>query len=354
MKLDTRQLEFDVLFDALPDVVLRDQRDALERPLVSLSKNIRTEPVEYRAGELVIRILPHQDFGQPTIWDYDIIIYLLGQVNERFRRERDGKPAPSSTLVKVGPNQYANKPNWKWNRPGIEALPTEILRGIRRVHDGKKSSGVLFSDLRAAIARLQTCVIETNLWHGRQLKNFRRFTLIHEFEELEPSEAGSGGMRFLLPEWMIESVRTRKGILAISPAYFDLTGGFERFLYRIARKVAGRQEKGFTLKMATLHERSGSAMDRNDFAKSIRRAIKGGKIPDYTFTLGRNHDGEELVNMVWNRGFKAGTDALDDDGDDAGNETPFGFEDEIVDNTAVHEAVAEAADLFGRIASKDG
>jgi len=84
------QLAFDVLFDALPDVTLRDQRDALERPLVSLSKRIRFTAEEFRFGDLVVRVDPHQRHGRPTIWDYDIIIYLLGQVNARFQRQRDG------------------------------------------------------------------------------------------------------------------------------------------------------------------------------------------------------------------------------------------------------------------------
>jgi len=47
---DSRQLEFYILFDAMPDVGMRDYRDGMERPLVSLAKQARHEPVTYNFG----------------------------------------------------------------------------------------------------------------------------------------------------------------------------------------------------------------------------------------------------------------------------------------------------------------
>lgn len=309
---DDRQLEFDILFDALPDITLRDQRDALERPLVSLSKNIQFEKVEYLFGDLFVHIDPHQSHGRPTIYDYDIIIYLLGQVNERFRQQRDGKPEPAVVSVEVSPNTWARWPDWGWEKPAITVNPIDLLRAIGRGTGGKD-----FKELRAAIGRLQTTQIETNIWHGRKLKRFKRFSLIHEFDELEPSEHNSGGMVFLLPDWMIESVRNRKGIFSIHPDYFNLKGGYERFLYRIARKYAGRQGADSYMKMATLHEKSGSPMELKDFAKSIRRAIAKSAIPEYTFTTSRSEAGEEIILMRWRRGLKD-----DLHSEDAGNDPP--------------------------------
>jgi len=300
---DKRQLEFDVLFDALPDIALRDQRDALERPLVSLSKNIRFERTEYWFGDLFVRIDPHQSHGQPTIWDYDVIIYLLGQVNERFKRQRDGKPEPGKKMVKRvgddGVTRNASTPDWGWEKPAITVNPVDLLHAIGRGTGGKD-----YKELRAAIGRLQTCQVETNIWHGKKLKRFKRFSLIHEFDEIEPGERTSGGMVFLLPDWMIESVKSRKGILAIHPSYFDLDGGFERFLYRVARKYAGHQEQGAYMSMEKLREKSGSAMAGYDFARYIRKAIAKGAIPEYTFTTYKSDTGTEIVTMKWRRGLK--------------------------------------------------
>lgn len=288
--------EFDVLFDAIPDISWRDQRDSLERPLVSLSKNKRIEKQEYWFGELFLRIIPHQEFGQPTIWDYDIIIYLLAQVNERFKQQRDyvsQQDLPSLKMVKTK-NGYQQKRAWSWETPAISVNPRALLRAIGRGTGGKD-----FRELRAAIARLQTCVIETNIWHGKKISRFKRFTLIHEFDEDAPTATESGGMRFVLPDWMIRSVETRKGILSIHPLYFNLTGGYEKFLYRMARKIAGRQQTSRTLKMATLHERSGSPMTRSDFAKSIRRVVSKSQLPEYALALERNESGEEIILFTW-------------------------------------------------------
>jgi len=240
-----------------------------ERPFVSLSKNLRRAPAEYRFGELVVRILPNPEYGQPTIWDYDIFIYLLGQVNTRFSMCRDGKPLPPQVDVQTGPNSYARRPGWGWENPGITVSPRALLVAI-----GRGTSGRDFEELRSAIGRLQTCFIETNIWHAARLKKFARFSLIHGFEEIAPSAHGSGGMRFVLPDWMIKSIADRGGIYKIDRRYFDLSGGYERFLYRVARKIAGRRSDSPRIAMTTLHQRSGSPMELKDFAKSPGLAVR--------------------------------------------------------------------------------
>ena len=272
---ERQQLEFDLLFDALPDVNLRDQRDAMERPLVSLAKSRRIEPISYQFdGGAHVRILPHQEYGQATIWDYDIILYLLGQINERA--ERGELPAV----------------------PAVSVSPHQLLVATRRCAKGGKPSGRDYEDLRAAIARLQTTVIETNIWMGRTLKRSKRFTLIHDFTEDDPGKASSGGMTFVLPAWMVDSIRSRRGILAIHPDYFDLSSGIERFLYRIARKYAGRQADGAKLGMPALHEKSGSPMRKSDFAVYVRKAVERDNLPEYRLRLYRNADNEEVLHIT--------------------------------------------------------
>ena len=47
-------------------------------------------------------------------------------------------------------------------------------------------------------------------------------------------------------------------MLTIDRAYFDLTGGLERWLYRLVRKHGGRQEGGWSFDLKYLHAKSGS------------------------------------------------------------------------------------------------
>lgn len=265
-----QQIEFDLLFDALPDITYRDQRDAMERPLVSLAKQRQVEPIEFRFDDdLFVRVLPHQEYGQATIWDYDIILFLLGQLNGRADRgELTAKP-------------------------GISVSPQMLLQAIGRGTGGKD-----YKELRDAIARLQTTMIETNIWMGKKLKRFKRFSFIQDFTEDDPGKSSSGGMTFGLPDWMVESVRSRKGILAIHPSYFLLSGGIERFLYRLARKYAGKQADGARMTMATVHDKSGSRMRKSDFAIYVRRVVEANDLPEYELALYRNDGGEEVLHMT--------------------------------------------------------
>jgi len=71
----------------------------------------------------------------------------------------------------------------------------------------------------------------------------------------------------------------------IDPAYFQLTGGIERWLYRVARKHAGRQPKGWHFEISHLHEKSGSLVRVSDFALQIRRIAARQPLPGYRLRI---------------------------------------------------------------------
>jgi plasmid replication initiation protein len=63
----------------------------------------------------------------------------------------------------------------------------------------------------------------------------------------------SCGMTIVLSQWFKQGVLQRGGVLSIDPAYFSITGGRERWLYRVARKHAGGNgPEGFAISLATL------------------------------------------------------------------------------------------------------
>ena len=72
-------------------------------------------------------------------------------------------------------------------------------------------------------------------------------------------------------------------ILAVHPDYFQLTGGLERWLYRLARKsVPDKAEPpAIRFKMETLHERSGVTRDLKLFAFDIRKIAETQPLPEY-------------------------------------------------------------------------
>lgn len=89
------------LFPALsPDIPACDQRDLMERPFFSLAKSRRVAPIDYRAGDTVIRVDAAPDYGMATIWDADVLIWAASQIVEA--RERGLAP---SRLFRVTPYQ---------------------------------------------------------------------------------------------------------------------------------------------------------------------------------------------------------------------------------------------------------
>ena len=94
-------------------------------------------------------------------------------------------------------------------------------------------------------------------------------------------------MEFVLPDWFYSSVIDRSLVLTIDPAYFRLTGGIERWLYRVARKHAGRQRHGWVFEFAHLHAKSGSLARISDFALDIRRIAARQRLPGYRLLIER-------------------------------------------------------------------
>lgn len=80
-KSEREQLE---LFRALPsDLAPRDAQDLMAYPFFSLSKSHRVEPIEYRSGEIAIRVEAVPEHGMATIWDADILIWPPARSSRR-------------------------------------------------------------------------------------------------------------------------------------------------------------------------------------------------------------------------------------------------------------------------------
>src|SRR3546814_5629610 len=65
------------------------------------------------------------------------------------------------------------------------------------------------------------------------------------------------------------------------PAYFQLTGCIERWLYRLVRKHGGKQEYGWQFDFRHLHRKSGSSSRFSDFAYDLRALVNKQSLPGY-------------------------------------------------------------------------
>jgi plasmid replication initiation protein len=241
---------------ATGDASPRDQRDLMERPFFSLAKAKRTTPILYEAGDVRVEVFAVPEHGMATIWDADILIWAASQIVE------------------------AANLGFQTSR-FLRFTPYQLLTAI-----GRQTGSRDYRLLKGALARLQSTVIHTTIRNGEHWRR-QQFSWINEWGECTTRDGRVEGMEFVLPDWLYRGVIDRSLVLAIDPAYFRLTGGIERWLYRVARKHAGRQPAGWTFDIAHLHAKSGSLARVSDFAIDIRRIVARQPLPGYRLALER-------------------------------------------------------------------
>ncbi|HBV8384432.1 TPA: replication initiator protein A [Citrobacter freundii] len=256
------------LFRALPgDMAPRDSQDLMAYPFFSLAKSRRTAPIDFRAGNVTIRVEGTREHGIATIWDADILIWAASQIVE-------AKDAglPTSRLMR--------------------ATPYEILRFIGR---GKSLRD--YQRLKAALDRLQSTTVATSIREttGRRL---HRFSWVNEWKELADARGTPLGIELILPDWFYAGVLDAALVLTIDPAYFRLTGGIERWLYRLVRKHGGKQEHGWQFDFQYLYRKSGSVARFYDFAADLRGLVARQALPGYVLGIARiSSDKVELLTF---------------------------------------------------------
>ena len=250
------------------DIPIRDQRDTMERPFFSLAKRPRYEKIEYRVGDVWVEVSANPQFGMATIWDADILLWASTQITEALDR---GLSAART----------------------LHFHPHNLLKSIRR-----DTGGDHYVRLRAALERLTHTAVRTNIRaDGR--KKFASFHWLESWTEVTDEATGEPqGMTITVPDWLYQGIVMKGGVLTIHEDYFLLTGGIERWLYRVARKHAGRQEIGWQFTLRQLYEKSGSTARFSDFALDIRKLVAANALPEYAMTLHRNAAGDEFVNFL--------------------------------------------------------
>jgi hypothetical protein len=67
------------------------------------------------------------------------------------------------------------------------------------------------------------------------------FSWINELTERADTHGNADGIDLAMPDWFYRAVLDDALVLTIDPAYFGLTGGLERRLYRLVHKHAGHR-----------------------------------------------------------------------------------------------------------------
>lgn len=253
------------IFRALPgELAPRDVQDLMTYPFFSLAKSKRVVPIQYASGEVTICVEGTHEHGIATIWDADILVWAASQLIEA----RD-HGLPTSRLMRL--------------------TPYEVLKFI-----GRGTSLRDYQRFKAALDRLQSTTVATSLRQTTQ-RRLHRFSWINEWKEHVEDHGRVRGIELILPDWFYSALMEDRLVLRINTAYFKLTGGIERWLYRLVRKHGGHQPHGWRFDFKHLYLKSGSLMRYTNFALALRDIVHRQGIPDYQLKIERSHTGKERL-----------------------------------------------------------
>ncbi|MBK5654521.1 MAG: replication initiator protein A, partial [Rhizobium sp.] len=236
-------------------------------PFSSLAKTKRIVPIDFRAGAIAIRVEPVPEHGMATIWDADVLIWAASQIVEA----RDAGLKTSRLMA---------------------ATPYEILTFV-----GRGTSVRDYDRLKAGLDRLQSTTVMTSIRQPTERRR-HRFSWINEWKEKADANGRPFGLELILPDWFYTGVIDDALVLTIDRAYFDLTGGLERWLYRLVRKHGGRQDGGWSFDLVHLHARSGSFSPLKHFAYDICQIVQRQTSPGYQLVISRDRNGTERLNFA--------------------------------------------------------
>lgn len=265
----------DFFIPHLCDVGTRDGRNVMDVAICRLSKrNNRSNCLiryDLSDGFIEVRSGPA---GMATIWDYDLVLMAISHLTESMNRYRkEGGEFPSRVF-----------------HPHI----SDILKFCRRNGGGKQRKSLL-----DALLRLNT----THIAIERRKKKGGETYIVSEGEPLISryrvvSNESSGkpeSVEIEVPNWIYEEVTqgTTPDVLTVHHNYFLIDSGVGRFLYRLARRAAGKTDARYLFK--TLYERSGSTGDLKKFTFSLRKLINEDSLPEYMLSEEKGANGPVLV-----------------------------------------------------------
>jgi plasmid replication initiation protein len=239
--------QFDLFIPLMRDLALKDQRETMERPFFSLQKRKRLKPIEYVSpdGEVKVKVEAMPGYGMATIWDGDILIWAASALNRLKAEGRNDLPRELKTTA------------------------YDLLRAIQRDTGGRG-----YAELKAALDRLATTT------------------------DVDPETEKPIALRIVLSNWVYEGIINEKAVLTMHPDYFQLSGGLERALYRIARKHAGDQESGWTCRVSVLHDKTGSDASAKEFARMLRKVVDANTLPEYDLVFTTAGDRSPAVHFI--------------------------------------------------------
>lgn len=266
----------DFFVPSLYDVGGRDNRTVMDVAVFRLSKSNKRagEVIRYELPDGYVEVKAGPD-GMASVWDYDIVLMMVSHLTEAMNRYRDGKG----------------------EKPGRTFKPhvSDILKFARR-GDGSRQ----VEEVEKALDRLKGTTIKTVRERtgedGRTMREVEAEGLINRYSVLARTDTGRvNAVEIEAPAWIYQEITGGKqpDVLTVHPDYFLIEPGIGRFVYRLARRAAGKGTAKWSFQ--TIYERSGSTGTFNKFRENLRKIIKSNDLPEYALREEVGQSGPQLV-----------------------------------------------------------
>lgn len=273
----------DFFVPCLYDVGGRDNRSVMDVAMFRLSKR------DKRAGEMIRYELPDGYVevssgihGMASVWDYDIVLMMISHLTEAMNLYREGKGEKPGRVFK----------------PHV----SDILKFARR-GDGSRQ----VKEVEAALDRLRGTTIKTMRENGK-FRTTESEGLIARYRVMSRTDTQKiNFVEIEAPEWIYREITEgkRPEVLTVHPDYFLIDPGIGRFIYRLARRAAGKDAAKWSFK--TLYERSGSTGSFKKFCQNLRRIIEADDLPEYVLCEEAGKEGPILSMTYRKTHFPLGT-----------------------------------------------
>lgn len=255
----------DLFVGAVSDASPKHSQDLMRYNWFSLSKHKQSQ-IRHESGKHLIQIDGDDNLGVATIWDQDILIFLISQlIHARDKQKKDFRDRESRYI------RFTLYDYLKWSGKGRSA-----------------SAGQHYDRFVAALTRLQKTFVTTTL-HQNGRTALWRFNWINEMGLVDFGTVTGNRRRAefscVVSEWLFDAVVHKNIILTLNEEYFSLTSSLEKFLYLYARKSAGTQKGGWSERLELLHEKSASQLSLKRFRFEMKRISSKGRILDYAISL---------------------------------------------------------------------
>src|SRR3984957_11133131 len=247
--LPARHTKGDLFICDVADAVLKDIIPQMEHPFYSLSKKPETKIRRYEHNGNWLEIIPSVK-GLATIYDKDILIYVISQVMEKLKRKEP-----------VGHR--------------ISITSHDLL-----VFTNRGTAGKDYQALCEALDRLAGTRIKTNIKTGEE-EQIDSFGLI-DAASIRRKHGLDGRLLWVeikLSDWVFNAIRGQE-VLTLHPDYFRLRKPLERRIYEIARKHCGHQTQ-WVLSIQLLLKKCGSQSPVKHFRYMVKHIAAHDHLPDY-------------------------------------------------------------------------